>query len=395
MWRCPVCEKEQIQGFVCDNCGFDPSCNYEQNRTLCSPVPRYAEPISVRAERWRQEQAGTSAPGALVCPKCGGTRFSILTDTMKFVCADCGANMPIPLPPGTDEEEPPPSAAPEEPLPPTAPEEPLTPPAPENPRPPAAPRTKKRGFKAAAVIFALLVLVALSQRDQLRQANAGTPSGSQTSSRRYIDYTPGTVEGTTYINEWADLKLDIPEGWDINKNIYDPEYNTIVFDYGLSVSGENEQGTHLKCDIWFEALKDEFISLPEEAYLDDKMNFFENIGFQTDRQYEEIQVGGMIFKSVHYYRNFGDDEAESWAISEYVHKFGDRLCTIKVFNFGESQEEQHDQFVSKFTEYDRYEGMFFDMTDENGNYRPYVDTSEQVYGWFENIKQKFAELGGM
>ena len=98
MWRCPVCEKERIQGLVCDNCGFDPSCSYEQNRTLCSVVPGHAEPISVRAEKWRQKQAGTSAPGILVCPRCGEARFYFLTDNMKFVCANCGLERPSALP---------------------------------------------------------------------------------------------------------------------------------------------------------------------------------------------------------------------------------------------------------------------------------------------------------
>lgn len=139
MWRCPVCEKEHTQGLVCDNCGFDLSRDYEQNRTLCSIVPRHTEPISVYKVKWRQKQTDTSAPGTLVCPKCGGTRFSILTNDQKFVCADCGTNIPITLPAGTDKEEPQPPVEPEEPFLPTAPEEPFLPTAPEEPPPPIAP----------------------------------------------------------------------------------------------------------------------------------------------------------------------------------------------------------------------------------------------------------------
>ena len=124
MWRCPVCEKEQVQGLVCDDCGFDASCNYEQNQTLCSALPKHAEPISVRAAKWRQQkQTVVLAPGALVCPKCGGKNFSFLVDDVEFMCADCGAKMPVSLPAGMNAEEPPP-AEPEEVQPPAEPEEP-------------------------------------------------------------------------------------------------------------------------------------------------------------------------------------------------------------------------------------------------------------------------------
>lgn len=142
MWRCPVCEKEQIQGLVCDNCGFDASCDYEQNRTLFSDLSGHTEPISVRAAKWRQQkQAVAIAPGALVCPKCGGKHLSFLIDDLKFVCKDCGANMPIsvgnaeadPAPSDTVEEAPPSQTDTQ---PPVVPEEP---PAPADIQPPIAP----------------------------------------------------------------------------------------------------------------------------------------------------------------------------------------------------------------------------------------------------------------
>ena len=101
MRRCPICEKEQVQGSVCDSCGFDFSCDYERNRTLCSVLPKSAEPISARAEKWKRQQsrqAATTARGALVCPKCGGKSFSVLMSELQFMCTDCGAKMPISFP---------------------------------------------------------------------------------------------------------------------------------------------------------------------------------------------------------------------------------------------------------------------------------------------------------
>ena len=144
MRRCPICENELTQGPVCDTCGFDLSCDYEGRRTLCSVLPKSAQPVSVGAARWRQRQQTqqqqqtqpwqpqqtqpwqqqqtqpwqsqrtqpwqpqqtqarqtqtvTSAPGALVCPKCGGQHFYFMVNELQFVyaamCMDCGTKVP-------------------------------------------------------------------------------------------------------------------------------------------------------------------------------------------------------------------------------------------------------------------------------------------------------------
>ena len=91
MRRCPVCETELIQGPVCGGCGFDLSCDYEQNRTLCPALPKDAEPVSARAEkRRRQERMIPVSSDGLVCPKCGGHQFFFLADELQFLCVDCG-----------------------------------------------------------------------------------------------------------------------------------------------------------------------------------------------------------------------------------------------------------------------------------------------------------------
>ena len=100
MWRCPVCEKEQIQGSICDGCGFDTSCDYESHRTLYSTPPKQVEPISARAAKWKrqQKQTNTVAQGTLVCSKCGGKDFSLLIDELQLMCTDCGMKTPITIP---------------------------------------------------------------------------------------------------------------------------------------------------------------------------------------------------------------------------------------------------------------------------------------------------------
>ena len=112
MLRCPVCEKEQIQGSICDGCGFDTSCDYESHRTLYSTLPKQAEPISVRAAKWmrQRKQMITLAPGVLVCPKCGRGNFSFLINEMQYICADCGWKKPVVPPKNESVSESDPSA---------------------------------------------------------------------------------------------------------------------------------------------------------------------------------------------------------------------------------------------------------------------------------------------
>ena len=97
--RCPVCEKEQLHGYVCDNCGFDLSCDYEGHRTLCSVLPKDAEPISAHAAKWKQQQQKQQviavSPADLMCPKCGGKHFWFQIDELQFLCTDCKTEIPL------------------------------------------------------------------------------------------------------------------------------------------------------------------------------------------------------------------------------------------------------------------------------------------------------------
>ena len=97
MQCCPICGKEQIQGPVCDDCGFDFSCDYEGRRTLGAVLPEGAEPVSVRAakRKQRQQQVIAVSPADLVCPKCGGKHFWFQIDELQFLCTDCKTEIPI------------------------------------------------------------------------------------------------------------------------------------------------------------------------------------------------------------------------------------------------------------------------------------------------------------
>ena len=112
MRRCPVCETELTQGLVCDNCGFDSSCDYEQNRTLCPTLPGHAEPVSVLTAKWRQPWNQIAAPAgmgkapekkpenraspgygqkeltAIICVHCG-----LVNPDANYVCDHCAKRL--------------------------------------------------------------------------------------------------------------------------------------------------------------------------------------------------------------------------------------------------------------------------------------------------------------
>ena len=166
MRRCPVCGKELTQGPVCDNCGFDFSRDYEGHRTLCSALPKGAEPVSVRAAKWkRQKQLVPVSSDGPVCPKCGGQQFYFLADEMQFQCADCGWIKPVAPPkdapsgpdgPGLSERGPVPEPEHE-----------------QEPGPKQEPKPKGKFLAAAALVLALLVvgIVFLANRDSTPPLN--------------------------------------------------------------------------------------------------------------------------------------------------------------------------------------------------------------------------------
>ena len=93
MENCPVCGGHISFAKPCDVCGFDLSCDYEGHRTLCSSLPGWAEPVSVRAakQKRRKQRMVAISPDDLMCPRCGGKRFLLLIDELQFMCAACGA----------------------------------------------------------------------------------------------------------------------------------------------------------------------------------------------------------------------------------------------------------------------------------------------------------------
>ena len=113
----------------------------------------------------------------------------------------------------------------------------------------------------------------------VKKANDDTPS---------VPYTKGTVVDGVYENEWADIRLEIPSGWKINKSKYS-EYEDERTEVGLLL--EDSYGSTFI--ISFEEIKG--IGVSETAYINsvesqikDEAKIGSTILISTDKGYETI-----------------------------------------------------------------------------------------------------------
>lgn len=252
------------------------------------------------------------------------------------------------------------------------------------------PRVQKTLFISLGVVagLSLLVLIGTLAEQQaqnppdppLPSSDTGSGGESQIQGRRYLDYTKGTFDGTTYVNEWANLMFVVPEGYyKAGDDFYNQAEANEAIDCGLYLMNQDNNA----CFIWFEKLS--FASQTEVMYLDASIN-------ATINQYEE---SGVSASSSHEYGQFASGvsftcgqielvtNGATFVQSVYVKKYGDIMCVISAI--GPSQED-NDQLISGFTRYDGYEGVFIDISDDN-EYRPFVSTAAEDYAMIEEIKR--------
>lgn len=90
------------------------------------------------------------------------------------------------------------------------------------PAPQSKPRKKKTGLiigiVAAVVAVAVIATIGVVSEKKLKDkgygyydSDIGASSGSSNGSS--VGYTKGTFDGSVYVNDWADIKLEVPEGF--------------------------------------------------------------------------------------------------------------------------------------------------------------------------------------
>lgn len=184
----------------------------------------------------------------------------------------------------------------------------------------------------------LIVGASGTDNDRLAQLLDGVRDPENGDNRITDDtaFTKGTFDGTTYVNEWANLKFVIPEGWEVED---DSDIDTDTIQHELYTHGYDAQSS-FSCSVKIYTLEGEALSMTEEEYLDYMMKLM--YGIESDRQYERIQLG-YTFTSIHFITEY------DYMVSLYACKLVNRMCIIEVL--GESR-EQNEQFVSRFTSCD-------------------------------------------
>ena len=85
MWICPVCEKDNRDGMLCRQCGFDQSANYRCYPTLTKRIA----PIQSHAYRPKVLRSELTDSKPLQCPRCQSDKLVVYAREGIYVCSQC------------------------------------------------------------------------------------------------------------------------------------------------------------------------------------------------------------------------------------------------------------------------------------------------------------------
>lgn len=153
----------------------------------------------------------------------------------------------------------------------------------QQPMAPPQPKKKSKGI-IVAIIAVILILFFIGIGFALgnnSQSDNSTSDGNikTTENLPKVEYTKGTLDGTTYTNEWANIKFTIPEGFSNADSEYYETSETLVSECGLYVVSDTSYDTLI---IGFEKLP-AVPKVDEEEYMDIVMEQFAE---STDVIYE-------------------------------------------------------------------------------------------------------------
>lgn len=143
------------------------------------------------------------------------------------------------------------------------------------------PKNKKNvGIAIASIILIFFLIGAGFLLGRTSQNNDSQSSNTKTSEDApKVEYTKGTFDGTTYINEWANIKLTLPEGFSNADSEYYTSSENETTDCGFFMASDTSYGSLI---ISFEKLP-AIPKVDEEEYLDIVMD---QLAQTTDIAYE-------------------------------------------------------------------------------------------------------------
>lgn len=141
-----------------------------------------------------------------------------------------------------------------------------------------------------------------------------------------VDYTKGTFDGTTYTNEWADIQLDLPDGF----------YNADEDTYATAQDPNTDCGLYFQSDDTMSIIYICYEKLPafpvydEEDYLDALIGNLKkqtSLDYEASDSYSAAEVGGYTYKTAEgrFNNGYGD-----FVQSMFVRKIDDRVVLISA-----------------------------------------------------------------
>ncbi|MBR0467147.1 MAG: zinc ribbon domain-containing protein [Clostridia bacterium] len=223
---------------------------------------------------------------------------------------------------------------------------------------------QKKGLKPVHIvliiigaIFALIILLAIigaSLEDSSESTDAvdnyvisNDYNQDESENEKTYEYSKGRLDGDTYINEWANIKLEVPEGYIKGNNAnYNSFSDGVTTECGLYLlSPQREMYAIVFIDASSQNYANENTLLMQLSVVLTKQNN-ENIKYTAPEKFEDITIAGENYTVAHFQiSSYGVDMIQSY----YVRKIGDRFCNIIIIN---TTKEENDALVSKITKVD-------------------------------------------
>ena len=210
------------------------------------------------------------------------------------------------------------------------------PPVPQN-----QPKKKKTGLIVAIIAIVLIVLAGIGMAaEKMFQEqgygdntgnngdysyNGGTNNNSEETPEK-LYYSKGTFDGSVYINKWADIKFELPEGFS----------NADLATYNAAENSSTECGMYFMADdtmgliyICYEKLPT-FPTYDEEKYLDSAMKSLQNVSgvtYEIPNTYTTANIGGYAYAKAECAFNNGNGD---FANTFYVRKLDNYMIVISA-----------------------------------------------------------------
>lgn len=203
------------------------------------------------------------------------------------------------------------------------------PPVPQN-------KPKKKAGLIVGIVAAVLVVLAVigivsenlikSKDSGYYDSGIGTINDSENSDSE--NYTKGEFDGAVYVNEWANIKLSIPEGFsDADSSQYSIVENSTI-DCGIYFISDDRTSAIYVC---YEKLPS-YYTYNENKYLDAAIKALDTVSgitYSAPDAYSEITVAGTSYTKAEYKLN---NSYMTLVNTVCVRKLGDRMVSICVMS---------------------------------------------------------------